>query len=73
MRISKTEYLYGINVDTKAWLDMTYPDALKLKAKLAYERIGELNKTHYMSKDSANITDCVNAQKFNERLLKEMQ
>lgn len=70
--MTKTEYLYGIDVDTHAWKSLSYPDALKLKARLAYERIGTLIKSHYMEKDSANITDCVNAQKFNEQLLKEM-
>ena len=70
--MTKTERLYGIGVDTHVWKYLSYPSALKLKAKLAYERIGVLNQSHYMDKDSANITDCVNAQKFNEKLLKEM-
>ena len=72
-KISHTEYLYGIDVDTKAWLTLSYPEALTLKAQLAYNRIGVLNQAHYLEKDSANITDCVNAQKFNENLIKEMQ
>jgi len=72
-KITKTQLLYGLDVDPSVWATMLYPDALALKAKLAYERIGTLNKVHHMQKDSANITDCVNAQKFNENLIKEMQ
>lgn len=71
-KLTKTEKLYGINVDTLAWETMLYPDVLRLKARLAHERIGVLNEAHYMEKDSANVTACVNAGKFNEKLLKEV-
>ncbi len=70
---TKTQLLYGIDVDPSIWATMLYPDALALKAKLAHARIGVLNSVHYMEKDSANITDCVNAIKFNEALLRELK
>ena len=72
MEITKTEYLYGIGVDTSTWADMTYREALEHKIVLAYNRITELNKVHYMSKDSDNINECVKAMGFNEKLLKEL-
>jgi len=68
-----TERLYGINIDTKPWAIMPYAEVLELKVNLAYKRIEFLNTSHYMDKDSANVTDCVNAMKFNEALLKEMK
>jgi len=70
--MTKAERLYGIGVATHLWAEMLYPDVLCLKAKLAHERIGVLNTAHYMVKDSGNVTDCVNAFKFNTNLLAEM-
>lgn len=71
--MTKTEYLYGIGVDSKAWATMPYKEALELKAKLAYDRMTVLNKAYYMDKDSLNINECHAAIRFNEKLLKELK
>ena len=70
--MTKTQRLYGLDVQPSLWTFMSYKDALTLKAELAWHRIAALNKAGYLWKDSANITDCVNAIKFNENLIKEL-
>jgi len=71
--MTKTEYLYGIGVDAKAWATMTYKDALEYKVQLAYNRLKELYKVHYKQRDSLNVNECANAMSFNEKLLKELR
>jgi len=71
--MKRVEYLYGVNVDTKAWETMYYKDVLELKIQLATDNIKTLNKAHYLAKDSTNINDCVRAIRFNENLLKEFK
>jgi len=71
--LPKVEYLYGINVNTKVWETMHYKEVLLLKCKLAHNRIGVINESHYMIKDSQNINECVTAIKFNEKLLLELK
>ena len=63
--MTKTQYLYGTDVDTSKW-SANYADVLHLKITLANERIRVLNQTHYMERDSVNITECLRAIKFNE-------
>jgi len=72
-KLTKTQYLYGTDVDPSEWAAMTYPEALQYKAKLAYDRITVLQATNLMERDSNNINACVTAIKFNEALLKEME
>ena len=71
--MSKTEYLYGINVDSQIWATMPYKETLELKCKLAYDRMTVLNKEHYLDKDSLNINECYAAIRFNEKLLEELK
>jgi len=69
--MTKTQYLYGTDVDTSKW-NANYADVLHLKIALANERIRVLNQTHYMERDSVNITECLRAIRFNENLLGEL-
>lgn len=71
--MTKAQYLYGDDVDPSLWETMTYPEALKHKAQLAYNNIGVLHKTHYMKTDSLRVNECHRAIRFNEDLIKEMQ
>ena len=70
--ITKTQYLYGIDVDPSSWFGMAYEDVLNRKIILADDRITELYKVPMMQRSSDNINDCLRAIKFNEELLKEL-
>jgi len=73
MKITKTEYLYGLKVDSQKWATMGYKEVLELKIDLAYERITKLNKVHYMDRDFLNVNDCARAMSFCRNLLKEIK
>jgi len=71
--LTKTEYLYGIGVDTSKWATMLYADVLNLKISLAYNRITHLYKNPWHERDSQNVNECVAAMRHNEKLLKELK
>lgn len=73
MRIKKVEYLYGLHVEPWRWKFMDYHSVLKLKNRLAEERIRYLNKADMMTRNYENINDCIKAIKFNKYLLKELE
>jgi hypothetical protein len=65
--------LYGVtSQDTKKWRFMDYNNVLKLKIRLAWDRIKQLNKKDMKERDFENISDCLKAIKFNEALLEEI-
>jgi hypothetical protein len=70
--MKKAEYLYGLDVDTRQWLGMTYIDVLHRKCYYAELRIRELMRAHYLWRDYQNISDCFNAIKHNRSLIKEV-
>lgn len=70
--MKKIEYLYGVKVST--WSHLPYKEALRVKIKRANQVIALLNsKSIYVktNEDSIRVKECIDAIKFNERLLHE--
>jgi len=73
VRIPKVEYLYGLDVEPTQWKFMDYHSVLKLKNRLAEQRIRYLNRANMMDRNYENINDCIKAIKFNTYLLEELK
>ena len=69
--IKSSEYLYGVS--GSIFMGMLYEDVLELKYQLTKVMIDKLFEDHYMIRDSGRINDIIAAQKFNEKLIKELQ
>lgn len=73
INIPKVEYLYGLDINPRLWRFMDYEAVLKLKNRLAEERIAYLNKAPMMDRNYTNISDCIKAIQFNNYLLEEVR
>ncbi len=61
-------YYFG-QVDSRLWWNETYPNALKIKRKLAQETIDLLLEEHYMVRDSYRINRISHAIKDIDKML----
>lgn len=68
--IKSSEYLY--NVPGSTFLGMLYENVLDLKVKLTKRLINTLLNEHYLTRDTQRINYLLNAQKFNEGLIREL-
>lgn len=67
-----TQYLYDL--DPKALINMTYPEAIKLKIDSARRLLKHtLLVPHYTQRDTSRINAVYKAIKFNESLLDELK
>jgi hypothetical protein len=69
--LKSSEYLY--NVPGSSFKGMSYEEVLVAKIKLTKMLIDTLLEEHYMTRDTVRINDVLNAQKFNEKLIKELE
>lgn len=72
-KLTKTQRLYGEHVDPRMWKFMDYQNVLKLKIRLAGERINDLNSVGYMGRDSYNIEQCMKSIKLCREMLEELE
>lgn len=69
--LKSSEYLY--DVVGAEFKGMLYEDVLDAKIRLTKILIDTLLEEHYMTRDTVRINDVLNAQKFNEKLIKELE
>lgn len=69
--IKTSIYLY--DVAGSEFKGMLYEDVLDAKIRLTKMLIDTLFEEHYMTRDTQRINSVLQAQKFNENLLKELK
>jgi len=69
--IHSTGYLYGILPSELS--NLLYPEALSYKVTSARKLIGKLIEPHYSERDEERLSAVIKAEKFNLKLLEELQ
>lgn len=65
-----TLYLYGAKASEFA--DLPYRKALAFRAKAAHNLAGRLYEVNYLSRDNHRLNSVLKAEKYNIKLLKEL-
>ena len=71
-QMTKTQYLYGEDVDPSKWATMPYKEVLKTKLQLADNVLSGIWEDDMLKRDIYRMNACYDAKKFNEDLLKEL-
>ena len=69
--MKKTPYLYG--VEPSSFASLPYRQALQFKVDAARKLIIKLLKPHYLKRDDYRLNSVISAQKFNQKLLEELE
>ena len=69
-KIMPTHELYGVS--PSIFKEMSYVEVLQLKIDAARKVVKKELDVHYMKRDSIIIAKALDAEKFNDQLLKEM-